>query len=201
MSWGAIIGGAAALIGGAISSNAAGDAADSQRAGYDAATQEQARQFDTTQQNLQPFLQFGQQALTNLTAANNGDFSAFEKSPDYAWAFDQGTKALNRGAIGNLSGGGTAADLVSFGQGLANQRYDTWANRQAAYAGLGQTTANNLGAYGQSFANQVGQNAIGSGNAQASAYQNQANAWNGALQGVTGAVGYGYANNGYKWGS
>jgi len=111
---------------------------------------------------------------------------------------DQGTKALNRQAIGNLSGGGTSADLVTFGQGLANQNYNNWYNQQAAAAGIGQTTANNLGSFGSNYANQVGNNAIQAGKATGSAYTNTANAWNQGIQGVTQGLGY-WANNN-TWG-
>lgn len=201
MSWGAVIGGGVALVGGALSSNASKKAANASQQGYDAASAEQARQFDITQQNQQPWLEAGQSALTQQQALLNGDFSGFYQLPDYQYALDSGINSVNRGAIGNLSGGGTAADLVTFGEGLASQNYNNYYNRLAGMSNTGQTTANNLAGYGQNYANQQGQNAINSANAQGTAYQNQANIWNNTINGIGQAAGYYYGNNGNKWGS
>jgi hypothetical protein len=63
MSWGLVAVAGATLVGGVIASNKAGDAADAQAEGAAAATAEQRRQFDITQQNLQPFQRAGESAL------------------------------------------------------------------------------------------------------------------------------------------
>lgn len=199
MSWGAVIGGATALVGGALSSNASKKAANASQQGYDAASAEQARQFDITQQNQQPWLQAGQNALTQQQALMNGDFSGFYQSPDYQYALDSGLQAVNRGAIGNLSGGGTAADLVTFGEGLASQNYNNYYNRLAGMSNTGQTTANNLAQYGQDYASQQGKYALGAASAQGSAYKDQAEIWGNTVEDLGDAAMYYYGQNGNKW--
>lgn len=66
MPWGAVIGAAATVVGGAMSADAAGDAADAQRASSDAAIAEQRRQFDVAQTNQKPFLETGTAANQRL---------------------------------------------------------------------------------------------------------------------------------------
>lgn len=63
---GTAIGVGASLIGGAISSNAAGDAADQQKAAADAATAEQRRQYDQTRADLAPYRATGGAANAQL---------------------------------------------------------------------------------------------------------------------------------------
>lgn len=176
MSWGYVAVGAATLISGYMGSKSQKDAAKAQGRGYDAATAEQARQFDITQQNMQPWLDAGGDALSLQRRFINGDQGAFAQSPDYAWVFDQGRQALEGSASsrGNLFGGGTQADLTRYGQGMASQELSNWWNRLSGMSNAGQSTATNLGNFGQNYADQAGRNAIGAGNARASSYLGQA---------------------------
>lgn len=148
---------------------------------------EQQRQFDITQKNLAPWLQAGTGALGSLQKLNSGDFSAFTQSPDYQFALDQGIKSLDRSAAasGRLYSGGYGQDLTNYAQGLASQNYGNYYSRLADLAGVGNSTAQNLGAYGQNFANAVGQQYQNIGNARASAYQG----YNQAINGVYGKDG------------
>ncbi len=66
MSWAATIIGGATLVGGALSSKAAGKAADAQAAGADAAIGEQQRQFDTLLSLTSNQRAIGNQALNAL---------------------------------------------------------------------------------------------------------------------------------------
>jgi len=59
---GAVIAGGS-ILSGVLGSRSASKAADAQTAGQDASIAEQRRQFDTTQANLQPFQETGQDAL------------------------------------------------------------------------------------------------------------------------------------------
>lgn len=192
MSWGAVIAGAATLVGGYLSSDAAGDAAAAQGAGYDAATRETARQYDQTRQDMMPWMDAGGWALGEQRNFLNGDYSAALKGPDYLAAFEQGMKGLDRQNAANLSltSGGADADRIAFGGQVASQYIGNHWNRLAGLSNTGQTTAAQLGNFGANAANQIGQNAIGAGNARGSSYINQANAWNNALQGAAGAWGY-----------
>lgn len=192
MSWSAVIVGGASLLGGALSSNAASKGAKAQQDASAQAIAEQKRQFDITQENMAPWLQSGGWALDQQKAFLNGDWSGFQNSPDYKFAVDQGFAGLDRGAAahGNLWGGGTDADRIALGQGLATQYAGNYYSKLAGMSGTGQTTANQLGSYGQNYANAVGNNLNNAANATASSYQQQSNAWNDALGGVVGAVGY-----------
>jgi NAD-dependent DNA ligase len=124
-------------------------------------------------------------------------------------------------AQGNLLTGGTAQALDAYGQNLAstnyqntyNTAYNTYAtnynqyeqqqtneyNRLASIAGMGQTTAQNLGTLGQSASNNVTSNLLGTGQQIGQDYQNaaaanasgvvgSANAWSGALGSSTSGI-------------
>ena len=199
MSWAAVAGAAVSVGGGVIQSNKAKKGANAQAAAADAAARESGRQYDQTRQDMMPWLNAGTNALSQMQALNSGDFSSFQQSPDYQFAFDQGMRALDRSAAarGSLFSGGADADRIAFGQGLASQQYGNYYNRLAGLAGIGQTSANQLGQFGAQNAANQGQYAMGSANARASAYGQQANAWTIALAGVGSAVGYGF---GINWG-
>ena len=199
MAWVAVAGAAISIGKGVMDSNAAKKAGRAQQAGYDAASAESARQYDQTREDMQPWMQAGNNALAQMQQLNSGDFSSFKESPDYQFAFSQGLQGLDRSAAarGSLFSGGADADRMAFGQGLASQQYGNYYNRLAGLAGVGQQTAGQIGQFGaQNSANQANY-AIGGANARASSYGQQANAWGNALQGVSGAFGYGMGNN---WG-
>jgi hypothetical protein len=174
MAWVAV---GATVISGAISLYGQNKAAKAQQKGADAATAEQARQFDQSRADQQPWLQAGQQALTQQQALNSGDFSSFYQSPDYAFARDQGLQSLERGAAarGGFMGGGADADRMNFASGLASQNYGNFYNRLAGMSNTGQGTATNLGNLGANYANNMGNLAINQGGARASSYQQKAN--------------------------
>lgn len=189
MSWGMVIAGAATVIGGAISADAAGDAADSANKGQDAAIREQRLAREQFQGNIDPYLQFGQNAMGQLGQLNAGDYSGFMNSPDYLAAMQGGTQAVNRAAIGNLSGGGTAADLQALGQRNAAGYLGQYRNSLQFGAQLGQNSAVGAGQMGLQSANAIGgaygQMGINSGNAAIG----QANAWGNAVSGLSGLAG------------
>lgn len=197
MPWGI----AAAAVVGAYSANqqskAAKGAANAQTRAADAATEEQRRQFDLTRQDQQPWLQAGQNALTQMQALNSGDFSSFKESPDYQFAFNQGLQGLDRSAAarGSLFSGGHSADLMQFGQGLASQNYSNFYNRLAGLSGTGQTTASGLGTLGANMAGNIGNNLMNAGNARASAYGNIADANSQLAGGIGGAFNNWYQRN------
>ncbi len=67
MSWSAVIIGGGALLGGIISSQGSGDAADAASRGSREAIEEQRRQFNLMLQLLAPGQQFGEQAINELS--------------------------------------------------------------------------------------------------------------------------------------
>lgn len=172
------------------------------------ATEENRRQFDITQQNLQPWLKAGSAALDKQNAFLNGDWSGFYNSPDYKFATEQGFKGLDAGAAarGNLWGGGADADRIALGQGLATQYANNFWNRLSGLSGTGQNTATQLGQFGQAYGQQFGQNAMNAANARASSYANSANAWGNAANQLGSLAGQYYGqrqNNGtnyFGWG-
>jgi len=182
-----------------MDNRAAGKAASASQKGYDAATEEQRRQYDLSRADQQPWLQAGGNALARLESASNGNFDSFKLSPGYQFSVDQQMQGLDRSAAmrGGLYSGGADADRMKYANGLASQEYNNWWNQQAGLAGVGQTAASGLASLGQNYANNVSNNLIGAANSRASAYGAKADAWGNALTGAAGAIGYGYGNN---WG-
>lgn len=174
MSWGAVIGAAAGLVGTAMSNRGASRGADAAAQAQLAAIDEQRRQYDQTREDMMPWLTAGRGALGRLEGLlANPD--SIQNSAAYQWRFNQGLQGLDRSAAarGNLFSGGHHADVLGYGQGMASQEYtDQW-NRLAGLAGVGQTTASNLGSFGANAASNVG-NALGNiGQARQSMYQQQ----------------------------
>ena len=114
------------------------------------------------------------------------------------FGLDQGVQGLNRQAAANgsfLSGAALKA-LTRFGNDYgntkANESYNRFNNNQdrtynklAGLWGAGQQATNQIGAAGQNMANKVSAAQYGAGDARASGYVGQANAWNNAIgQGV-----------------
>lgn len=138
------------------------------------------------------------------TTATTPDRSNFYKSPGYQFRLSEGINAMEKSAAakGLLQSGFAMRGIGAMAQGQASSEYNTYANRLAAMAGVGQTTTAQLGQFGAQSATAQGaalQSAgaasasgyLGAGQAQASGYLNQANAWNQALGGVGQAVGWG----------
>ncbi|MFC4728799.1 hypothetical protein [Coralloluteibacterium thermophilus] len=203
---GAAIGAATTLYSTNQAKKSAQGAANAQVGASNAAIAEQQRQFDLARQDQMPWLQAGQTALSSLERLNSGDYSGFENSPDYLYAQDRGLAALDRSAAarGSLYAGGTDADRISFASGLATQNLNNYRNSLNSMAGLGQTTASNLGSLGQSAANNVSNALINAGNARASSYQAAGQANQNAASGLAGLAGWGIGQyqkgNAWNWG-
>lgn len=137
-------------------------------------------------------LQQGEQALQRAAAAKGGIYSG-------------GTlKALSRygqdyasNEYGNVYNRALQQYQMGYNQFQNNQANEY--NRLAGVAGIGQTSANQLNSAGvQTGANvgrtlgdlgsQLGTDYMNAGAARASGYIGSANAWNGALQGITGSA-------------
>ena len=138
-----------------------------QREGAQDAQRMFGEQYDQTRQDLDPWMTSGQNALTAQNAYLQGDTSGFMNSADYLAAQRGGTEAISRAAsaAGNLSGGGTAADLVRFGQDNAQQYGNNYYARLQAMNNGGFNAANALGNFGQNYAANYGQQANNIGNA------------------------------------
>ena len=216
------------ILGGASQSRAARRAADAQVQSAAEASRLQREMFDRQTQLQEPFRQggiTGQNRIMELLGiggdATAGDYGRFgrdfsmadyEADPGYAFRLAEGNKALERSAAarGMVMSGKMFKGAQRFGQDLASQeyqnafdRYQTNRSNQLNPLGTlmasGQGAANTLsGAAGQ-LGTQLGENAMGAGNARASRYINQANAYTDALSGVTNAF-TGYMGRGGGFG-
>ena len=78
----------------------------------------------------------------------NNAVQAFQTSPGYQFALDQGLNSIvrNANAAGMGAGGNALQEAQTYGQGLANQEYERWRQavqaREQGYAGLAGGTLN-----------------------------------------------------------
>ena len=183
----------AAIFGSSLlGANAASKAADTQAGAADRAAELQYKMYQENVQRQQPFLEAGVGALNKLTAA--ADYKPFgmdqyKADPGYAFRLSEGQKALDRQAAarGGLISGGALKAATRYGQDMGSQEYMNAFNRYQteraallnplqSLAGVGQTTASNLGSAGQSYGAGASEAYMGGANARASGYVGGANA-------------------------
>lgn len=202
MTWGFVAVAGATVIGGVLSSKAAGSASDAQRDASQSATAAQLQMYNQTRDDQAPWRAAGGTAIGQLSTGTQagGEFNRnftmadFNADPGYQFRMDQGSKALQSSAAarGGLLSGGTLKSLDRYGQDYASGEYGnaynrfnndqtTRFNRLSTIAGLGQTSTAQTGAAGTAAAGQIGSNMIGAGNAQAAGYVGQANAVNSGI--------------------
>lgn len=141
MSWGAVIAGGAALVGGAMSSSASKKAAKSQADSADKASQIQQENFEQTREDLMPYKQAGDTSLSQLMGqmgadgyfnqTYKGDEFKFQADPSYAFRQQQGQDAIQSSAAaqGGLLSGSTLKALTQYNSNLASQEYGNAFNR------------------------------------------------------------------------
>ncbi len=147
--------------------DAADNAADLQARATRTAVEENRRQYEQTREDFAPWRETGQVALGEygrlFGVGQEGLLSEdemneardrFKATPGYEFAFDEGTRALDRSASsrGTLRGGGFARELTRYGQGMANQEFGNYANRLASIAGMGQEAAGSTAVAGRASA-------------------------------------------------
>ncbi len=178
--WGRILDYGVPLVGSLLEGRGAKDAADASAAASAAGIAESRRQYDQTRTDMLPWLDAGKEALARL----NNPISNFNASPDYQFRRDEGMRGIENSfaARGGAASGNALRALADFNSGIASQEYGNWWNRNASQAGLGQTSAQNLGAFGANssanIANLLGQQ----GDARASGITGQTNALTGLLE-------------------
>ena len=192
------LGAAASLYGASRQSHAASDAAGLQ-----------AAMFNQTRGDLQPWMKAGSQSLQQLMqqfggagSPGNAPFTLqnFQASPAYQFNLQQGQDAINKAANarGNYYAPQTLQDIGRFSQGLAsnefqnafanyNSQQGNLFNRLFSESGMGQSAANQTGAFGANAANQMGQYGTQAANANAAGAI-------GATNAISGAYGQ-YLNN------
>lgn len=99
-------------------------------------------------------------------------YADFYKSPDYQFRLTEGLGGVDAGAAagGYLDSGATRKAEIAYAGNLAAGEFNTYANRLANLAGVGQTTATNMAGQGASYASNVGQIAMDRGKQLASSY-------------------------------
>jgi hypothetical protein len=188
---GAVVG--SAVIGGIASNKAAG----TQAAAADRAAEGQERMFERQVELSEPWRKAGEQALNKLiplTDYKNFSMSDFQADPGYSFRMSEGMKGLERSAAarGGLLSGATLKGIQRFGQDLGSQEYMNAFNRYQteraarlqplqSLAGVGQTTAQQIGQAGMQAAQNIGETQMSGAAARASGYVGGANALTGAL--------------------
>jgi hypothetical protein len=182
-SLGASLGGSLEEATGGGVSGAAGDAAATAAAASNRAAQlqrETAKEQLALQQRIyeegvarqQPFYKVGVNALPELVKASkytNFGMNQFQQDPGYAFRLKEGQQALDRQAArrGGLISGNALKAAQQYGQEMGSQEYMNAFNRYQteraarlnplqSMTGMGQTTANTLGAAGQNYATGAG---------------------------------------------
>jgi len=185
-------------------------AADAQVRSAEEASRLQREMFDRQVQLQEPFRQgglAGQNRLMELLGiggnAQAGDYGRdardfgmndFEADPGYGFRLAEGNKALERSAAarGMVLSGQMFKGVQRFGQDLASQEYQNAFNRfqtnrssrlnpLMGLAGAGQQATNVVSNAAGQLGTQLGENAMGAGNARASGYIGQANAYTNAI--------------------
>lgn len=141
----------------------------------------QQQQFQQSRADLAPWRETGGEAVGRLGEIFLGeggpDYSAFFKSPGYEFRFGEGIRAIDRSASarGRLNSGATGRELTRYGQGFASNEFNQYANRLAALAGIGQTSAAQTGQLGAQAAGIAGGHIANAGTARASGYSAMGN--------------------------
>jgi hypothetical protein len=189
----AVGGAAVAGIGGAvISSNAAGNAAQTQAgatqtasadelAAQQAALAQQQSQFNTLQANEQPWMQAGQTALAGLA---NPSFQQpftmadFQQDPSYQFDLGQGTQAIEQAAAaqGGLKSGGLLKSIAQYTQGMASNDYEQAFNNYQTQQNANFGRLSTIAGFGAQATGQMAQVGMNSANAQSGIIQAGGNA-------------------------
>lgn len=188
----------ASMGSGIDASNAASKAAGLQADAANRAADLQYKQWRESVDLQEPWRQAGITALNKLTplATEYTPFGMdqFQQDPGYAFRLSEGQKALERSAAARagLQSGSALKAAARFGQDYGSQEYTNAFNRYQteraarlqplqSLAGVGQTTAAQLGQSGQQMAGNVGELMTSGAAARASGYVGGANALSSAL--------------------
>lgn len=189
---GALIGAYSADKASKTQSEAAERSADTVSAASRYAADLQQKQYEENVVRQKPFYDVGVNALPELVQASKyTQFGPdqFQADPGYAFRLSEGQKALERSAAarGGLISGGALKAATRYGQEMGSQEYTNAFNRYQAerqarlgplqsLTGMGQSTANTIGAAGQTNASAIGGYGMAGANATAEGYMGAANA-------------------------
>lgn len=192
----AIIG--AGVVGAGASIYSANKAASAQKQATNNAINAQEGFFNTTQQNLQPFIQTGEAAgnkISSLEGLGPGGPSNIQATlntlPGYQFANTQGLKSTQNSATARGLGVSGAAQkgAAAYSTGLANEYYNNLLTGLQNTQTTGANAAAGLGTAATQTGSNIGSNLTGLGQAQAGAAIAQGNAVsNLGTTGVTNAL-------------
>ncbi len=188
------VAGTAAAVGTAVSAGTAiagaAGAGGAVSGGQSQANAAQQAQLAQNQQNFQPYLNAGQNALSqmgNLNGLNGQDaantaMSTFQASPGYQYQLSQGLNAVDHGAaaVGMGRSGATLRAEQTLGANLANQDFSNYYNRLNGLATLGQSSAAGVGSLNGQQTSGIASTDTSAGSADASIYGSTAKALGGA---------------------
>lgn len=198
---GALIGAGASILGGMFGKSAADKAADAQAQAANKALKLQREMWQTSRNDMAPWLQAGQSALGTYMGQLNGtgDPNAFKATPGYDWRVKQGEQGVmnNLSALGMKNSGKALKALETFRQGIASQEYGGWMDRLAGVSGTGQQTSNSMAGYAQNAGNSMGQTMQDAGQARASGYVGGANSMMAGLSGAANFMGQAFGGNSF----
>lgn len=202
--------GLGAGIGSSIAgSNAASDAAQQQADAAAQAGQTEWAMFQQNRADQLPWLQAGAgpqglEGLTQRIAAGPGEFIP-ERQPGYEFGFKNFIEKpylSSQSAIGQRLSGQTKKGLIQYASDYAENAYQNFLNRYyqslnpyQSLAGVGQTTAFNLGNMGANVAGNIAGNQLTAGQAQAAGTINSQNAMTQGLQSAFNMAGTLYGNS------
>ncbi len=197
----AAVAGVATVGAAALSSRAAGRAADVGATAAERTEERISRQFEQTREDLAPWRTTGAAALETYSGLLGvggegpdiaGLQAGLEQYPGYQFALSQGVEAVEKSAAarGLLQSGQTLKSLTQYGQGLASSNIENYLNRLQGLAGGGQQAAAQTGAFGAAAAGAAGAAGERAGAARATGYLGQAGALGGALSGLAGIGGF-----------
>jgi len=208
MSWmvAAAITGGSSIASGLIGARASKKAAAQQAEAIRYAADIQNQMYRQGREDLAPYRDIGYQSLKDITAQKpylTGRFEDYRDEyldPSMAFRLGIGEQTTQRAANvgGGALSGNTLRALQDYSQGLASTEYSNAFNRfqtergniyntLANIAGMGQNAVNTGVQAGQATAQNLGQLAVGAGQAQAAGTMGQANAYADALGGITNA--------------
>jgi len=182
-----LIMGATAIGGAAIQAGAARDAAQASSNAARRSLEEQKRQYDLTRADQEPWRQFGQNALAQLSDPN----ANFQASPDYQFRLSRGLEGVtqNRAVNGLLQSGSALKGLNDYAAGSASQEFGNWYDRQMRGAGLGSNANAQNAQAGQNYANNATNIYQTNAQNQMNSSYNQGNAWAQGIGQVAGIAG------------
>lgn len=165
MTWAAVAGIGATVVGGVMTNNASGDAADAAAGGSKDAMAYQMQNMAQLNKMLQPYRQAGKAGLSgqlDLLGLNGNDaqaasIAALEQSPQFTSLVKSGENALlqNASATGGLRGGNTSAALAQFRPQMLSQIIESQYGKLSGLSALGENAAAQTGNNMQNSANNI----------------------------------------------